>query len=64
MLKTNNWGQHQPRFFVISMVFLFNTKAAFNKKKPGTPIEFGEEKWRIPIAALTKIVVKEDEKKQ
>jgi len=40
LVKTNKFFQQQPRFFVLSMVFMYNTKCAFNKKTGG--IEFGE----------------------
>ena len=64
MLKKNYYGSLQPRFFVISQLFLFNCKCAFNQKKAGQPIEFGESKWKVPIQALTKVVVKEEKEKK
>lgn len=64
MLKKNYYGSLQPRFFVISQLFLFNCKCSFNQKKGDKPIEFGESKWKVPIQALTKVVVKEEKDKK
>ena len=50
----------EPRFFVLSMVFMYNTKCTFNKQGQ---IEFGEKKWQIPIQAITQIKYSETDKK-
>ena len=64
VLKKNYYGSLQPRFFVISQLFLFNCKCSFNAKKPGQPIEFGELKWKIPIQALKKVILKEEKEQK
>mmetsp|Transcript_1052 Transcript_1052/g.1939 ORF Transcript_1052/g.1939 Transcript_1052/m.1939 type:complete len:127 (-) Transcript_1052:119-499(-) len=43
----------QPRFFVLSMVFMYNTKCSYNKKSG--LFEFQELQWQIPIQALTQV---------
>ena len=50
--KKNKWGKVQPRFFCMSMVFMYNTECKFNKKGE---IEFDNMKWIVPIEAITKI---------
>ena len=52
----------QPRFFVISQVFMFNTDCGFNPKT--NEIEFNGLQWQIPIQAILKIVISEKEEKK
>jgi len=54
VMKKNRWGKVQPRFFAISMVWMYNTKCKFNADGD---IEFNELKWIAPIEAITKIEV-------
>ena len=49
-MKTNKFYQQQPRFFVLSMIFMYNTKCHFDKKTG--KIEFDEMQWQIPIQAI------------
>ena len=62
LLKKNKFGQRQPRFFVISQVFMFNTECEFNEKTG--EIEFKSKQWEVPIQAITKIVITEDKEKK
>lgn len=50
--KKNRWGQVQPRFFVCSMVWMYNTECKFDKKGD---IEFESVKWIVPIESMTRI---------
>lgn len=62
LLKKNSYGWIQPRFFVISQVFMFNTDCAFNPKTG--KIEFNTLQWQIPIQAIRKVVMTEEQGKK
>ena len=47
----------QPRFFVMTMVFMYNTKCAFDKKS--RDITFEEMAWLVPIEAITSVRMEE-----
>lgn len=57
LVKTNKFMIAQPRFFVLSMVFMYNTKCQFNKQTG--QIEFQEMQWMVPIQALTQVKMTE-----
>jgi hypothetical protein len=52
--KKNRFGMLQPRFFVCSSVFMYNTECKFNKKGE---IEFIKMNWIVPIEAIALIEV-------
>lgn len=62
LTKKNAYGQRQPRFFVISQVFMFNTDCGFNAKTG--KIEFHTLQWQMPIQAITKVSIAEEKGKK
>lgn len=62
VIKKSRWGALQPRFFVCSMVFLYNTECDFDKESG--EIKFKKLKWIVPIEAMTKIDLVEHRKSE
>lgn len=61
ILKVNKFGQQQPRLFVLTTQWMFNTKPAFEKNTGQWVVK--EVKWKIPIKSLLKVELKEKSSK-
>ena len=56
-MKVNRFTAAQPRFVVITNIWMINAKATFDKITG--KIQFEKLKWRLPINALKTVQVKE-----
>ena len=57
-LKVTTGNKFEPRFFVISDIFIYNVKMKSEKSKLNRRVfSFNEKLWYHPIQAMTKIVL-------
>ena len=57
LLKTNRFGTAQPRFIVLTSIWMINAKASF--EKTGS-IKFEKLKWKLPAEAVIKVHLKQN----
>ena len=55
LLKTNRFGSAQPRFIVLTMYWMMNAKASFDKATGS--IKFEKLKWKVPAKAFVKVTL-------
>lgn len=61
LLKTNRFGSAQPRFIILTNVWMINAKASFDKLSGS--IKFEKLKWKVPVSALIRVKIEKEKDK-